>query len=559
MNVIAGKEHPLSGIFSKLFDFHIPGYQRPYSWTTTETSELLSDLYEAFRTNPQGSYFLGSIVLIKKDEQTPHADVVDGQQRLTTLTILLSVFASKFTGEWLHDCDGYLKEPGSKVEGRDSEPRLHLRKKDEDYFGMVQRYDVSALQKSTPANEAQKHIKENWECVNTFLTNWSDKEIEYFFQFIMTRCYIIAVTTPTEESAFRIFSVLNDRGMDLLPVDILKSEIIGKIHEEKKQTDYTGKWENMEIELGRNGFNDLFTYIRMIYAKVKSRQTLVQAFKEDVLEKEKDRSAESFIDDVLTPYQKAYDQISRQAYESTANAEEINRLFGWLNNIDFSDWIPAAMLFLRKFGNDSNAVLAFFKKLERFSAFLHLTNKDVFERINRFAMILEELDSPDCNGYNIKSVDLTEDEKKKFLETLDGPVYDDLTARRRNYLIMRLDSFVSDQSKATDYKQHVLSIEHVLPQTVDPDSEWAIWWPDLEVRKKWLHRIGNLVPLSRRLNSAAQNYKFDEKKKKYFKNSAGACAYPLTAQVTDTIVWKPEIVEKRQKDLLKIFKENWEL
>ncbi|MEW3673880.1 HNH endonuclease family protein, partial [Pseudomonas aeruginosa] len=86
---------------------------------------------------------------------------------------------------------------------------------------------------------------------------------------------------------------------------------------------------------------------------------------------------------------------------------------------------------------------------------------------------------------------------------LDGNVYE-MTARRRNYLILRLDSFVS--AMAANYTPNVLTIEHILPQTVDPASEWATTWPDAVMRMKWLHRLANLVPLTRARNSKALNY-----------------------------------------------------
>ena len=83
-NKITGKEYPLSKIFSSDFEYHIPGYQRPYAWTEEETGILFDDLYEFFQTEPVDNYFLGSIVLIK-DETDRKADVIDGQQRLTKI------------------------------------------------------------------------------------------------------------------------------------------------------------------------------------------------------------------------------------------------------------------------------------------------------------------------------------------------------------------------------------------------------------------------------------------------------------------------------------------
>ena len=100
------------------------------------------------------------------------------------------------------------------------------------------------------------------------------------------------------------------------------------------------------------------------------------------------------------------------------------------------------------------------------------------------------------------------------------------------------------------YDSRILTIEHVLPQTVAAGSQLEKWWPDEDQRWQWLHKIGNLLPLAKRTNSQAQNYDFDVKKEKYFMGKAGVAAYALTTQVLSHDIWTPEIVEKRQKELL---------
>ena len=130
---ITGKEYQLSKIFSKEFEYYIPAYQRPYAWTEEQTEKLFDDLYNFYLTEQTDNYFLGSIVLIKEDE-IPKADVIDGQQRLTTLTIFVSVIASMLTGDIRKSCDNYLREPGNVLEGLEPKPRLHLRQKDQEFF-----------------------------------------------------------------------------------------------------------------------------------------------------------------------------------------------------------------------------------------------------------------------------------------------------------------------------------------------------------------------------------------------------------------------------------------
>ena len=106
----------------------------------------------------------------------------------------------------------------------------------------------------------------------------------------------------------------------------------------------------------------------------------------------------------------------------------------------------------------------------------------------------------------------------------------------------------------------LLSIEHVLPQTVPSGSEWEKTLTDLEERSFWLNKIGNLIPITKRHNSKAQNYDFNTKKEKYFKNNdTGVTSYALATDVLNYTEWTPEIVKKRQQKLIEIYKKGWNL
>ena len=146
--------------------------------------------------------------------------------------------------------------------------------------------------------------------------------------------------------------------------------------------------------------------------------------------------------------------------------------------------------------------------------------------------------------------------KSEMLQVLDGDIYL-MTARRRNHLLLRLDAFLGDG--AATYDNGLLTIEHVLPQTVDPASNWQTLWPDEALRKRWVHRLANLVPLTQKRNSKAQNYDFDTKKSAYFGGKHGVSSYVLTTQVLNSASWTPAIVSQRQLDLIDVLANRWDL
>lgn len=559
-NKITGKEYPLSKIFSSDFEYHIPGYQRPYAWTEVETGVLFDDLYDFFQTEPVDNYFLGSIVLIKEDDK-PYAEVIDGQQRLTTLSILFAAMANSFKDkQYGISCRKYLQEAGSILEGIPAQPRLFLREKDQSFFSTyIQDIQLDALAQidmTTLDTEAKRHIQRNCQVLRDKFeeTFAEDSELLAFCHFLLTRCFLVAVSTPNQESAFRVFSVMNSRGLDLLPTDIIKSKTIGKLPADE-QVRYTEKWENMENLTGRDGFNEVFTHTRTIFAKERPKKNLLEEFSEYVM---KVIPPKELIDNYLIPYTNAYYQLKNCAFSATQNADEINNLLYWLNKTNNYDWMPPAIKFLSEHSNDSAYVLWFIRKLERLASYLLVTSQDVNHRMDRYKWVLVEMDVRSNHSLSdpLINIELTKWEKEKFLEALNGEIYT-MTAQRRNYIIQRLDSFVSDG--AASYNTKIFTIEHVLPQHPTENSNWMKLWPDAQVQKYWLNRIANLVPLTRQHNSSAQNYDFDVKKDKYFSSKNGTSSYTLTTQVLSVQEWTPAVVKKRQEMLIKTFSDRWEL
>lgn len=587
MSVITGKEYLLKDIFSDAFSYKIPAGQRPYSWEERQAEDLFDDLYDFFINNPPTAnpaadnyYFLGSIV-ITKQKNIPDSEVTDGQQRLVTLTILLATIAANSVGPDQTDIYEFIWAKGNKISGIAASPRLTIRGKDQQFFeDNIQRKILDAAKLRAMENfvsrtdildtEAKIKIRANCgvflkKIKDTFGKNADD--LSKFVSFLMTRCNLVVVITDDSDSSYRVFTVINARGMDLSPVDLIKANVIGQMPL-SEQNKYADKWEDLEIQAKRQGFGDVFSHLRMIYVKKKAQGTLLKEFNNFVIPEIKKAAAAAkkhpsmyIIDDLLEPYVKAYVTIKNQNYSSTNPAvdAEINNFLMWLNKIDNDDWIPSTMKFFMEKSGDPNYLRWFVQKMERLSAYMHITSYSINQRILRYEKVLNEMEkNPNHNLANpLKSIELDDNEKKDFLNELNGDIYR-LTARRRSYVILRLDSFVA-AGQNSNYNPAILSIEHVLPQTVAQGSQWEYWWPNPDERDNWLHKIANLVPLTRRHNSAAQNHDFSKKKTDYFKNKNGTISYPLTTQVISEKDWTPAVVQARQKNLLDTFKKNWEL
>jgi hypothetical protein len=202
------------------------------------------------------------------------------------------------------------------------------------------------------------------------------RHFRYFFAILHAHPpfprHLVASTTPCApdlDSAYRIFSVLNSRGLELSPTDILKSEIIGGIAQSQRER-YTQKWEDTEDDLGRSSFETLFGHIRMIYRKAKPQGTLLKEFRDHV---SKEMNPIQLIDNVLLPMSDVYEELSDAAYTSTERAEVVNESLHWLNRLEFNDWLPPALTFAVRWRSKPQAMEAFCRDMERLAYSMLIT------------------------------------------------------------------------------------------------------------------------------------------------------------------------------------------
>lgn len=546
---IKASEQNLGKVFCDDYLFEIPFYQRPYAWTKDEVGELLDDLLFAMKAGDDAPYFLGSIVLIRDDGA--RSKVIDGQQRLTTLTILLCVLRDLADDEVMSGAlDGCVRQRPNPLTGAQEVVRLRLRLRDQDFFhAKVQRCGaVRDLFEHLPrgTTDSQRRIFENARYLYEKLSGEDNDCRRILSEFIIRHCYLVVVSTRDTSSAYRIFSVMNDRGLDLTPPDILKAEVVGDI-DETDQQEYSEKWENIEQELGRSRFADLFAHIRMVYAQAKARRNLQDEFRDFVLTRQ---TGSAFVDGILEPYASAYERVLGMFSEDG----RVSTRLRYLNRLDNNDWIPPALAFFRLHPHDPDNLARFIADLERLAYGLFIRRANINERIARYAAILQTIEQGDEVWLPEGPLQLREDEEEEIVRTLEGPIY--TLPRVPKPLLLRLDGLLAGAGARYDYP--VISIEHVLPQNPRECSQWFRWFPEEEERTSWTHRLANMVLLSRRKNGRASNLEFEDKKTTYFMED-GVAPFALTTQVVGESEWTPSVLERRQRMLVAALRREWRL
>lgn len=545
-------------VFSDDFEYAIPNYQRPYSWEEEQCTQLIDDIHSfAFKSDSFSEltpYFLGSIVIIKKPEETL-SNIVDGQQRLTTLTILLSCL--RFLSQKKEHKDSLTKriyQEGDELEGTTETYRLKTRKKDQDYFKkLIQEPNGLDLfekepKKFMPENDSQARMLGNTQAILKSLTKdkkYDQDQLKRLTAYIIQKCTLVVVKSTDEEIAFRIFNVLNDRGLDLSIADIIKSEIIEKTPKDK-QDDYTQKWEDAEGYLGIEAFKNFFSHLRSIYAKKKAEKAVLAEIREYV---KPSQDPINFIDNILKPFTDAYQGIRKANYESPENAEAVNNIFKKLKRVSHNDWYPPAILYLAKHKEDHTSILKFFNAYDDFTFGLEGMSATLNERIDRYAKIMEAVENNQDLFVHPSPLLLSEADQTRIKNNLGGTSL--YRKRMLKPVLAKIEEGLNDNSITIDYGS--LSIEHILPQS--PSDEYWTSRFNIEDQVNQTNCLGNLSLISVRKNSQAKNYPFDKKINVYFKADGKSTNLAMVSEINVGSNWTPTRIENRQTHLIKKFLE----
>jgi hypothetical protein len=436
---------------------------------------------------------------------------------------------------------------------------LILRDLDHPFFAknVLQNLKLSGLQSvaQEDLDDPQRKLAGNCRHFVVELEKLSAERRDSLTQFLVQHTYLVIVATPNVESAFRIFSVLNDRGLDLTVADILKAEIIGRIPE-KDRRQFNTKWEDAEQALGAEEFATLFSHIRMIHGRTKLRKSVLEEFRTTV------KSAvepKTFVTEELLPFADSYRDILQSDFSSAdADADKkVNHALRLLHRMGDRDWVPPALQYLRRYRGEPIRLAEFFIGLERLAAALWIQRHDVNGRIERYGALMNAIDANQELVNAESPLQLSAQEKAAVSTALDGNIYEISPKAKRTMILLRLDEAL--QSGEAKYDVPRITVEHVLPQNPPAGSLWEIWWPEPSSRELNVHRLGNLALLNQRQNSAAKNWEFDKKKEKYFKTKGGATPFHITNEVLLKNEWTTGVFEDRQARFQKTLKEIWKL
>ncbi|MEO1328693.1 MAG: DUF262 domain-containing HNH endonuclease family protein [Pseudomonadota bacterium] len=535
--------------------FTTPSYQRPYAWTTEEIGRLFADLRHhqtigGRNGEDPGPYFLGSMVFVDPPAAQARR-IVDGLQRLMSLTILLAV---------LRDLDPVASGLAAghvlarRRFGGAVEPLVRPRRSGDAafFYDNIQRPGATQNLAETiaPETDAQARMLENALWLRAALSDVSQRELRWLAEFILRGCVLIEVTAPNEDLAHKVFQVMNDRGLDLRVNDVLKSDVVGALPEAEREPAAT-RWEDLEADLGVDAFTQLFGHIRKLHRPEKAQRAILTELREIL---RPDERPSEFLSTELIPRGRALHAIRTATIPLAAHAERVNRLVRGLRRLPNSDWETLAVGFLADRRPRGDEALVFMTELDRLAYAMALASADENTRLKRFAKPINALRDGATIAELCAILDLTDNEKKTARSVLNGPFY--TKERIRLPVLLRIDEQLADSGAWYDAK--IITVEHILPRNPPEGSPWLEAFPNADERRKLTDRIGNLTLLSRHKNIACANYPFVRKTLEYF--AVGATTpFALTTRLITKTEWNAEALKQRQQELVDVACRMWRL
>lgn len=549
-------EKAIRTLFSDDFWFNIPSYQRPYVWGKDNIIDLLDDIVYAFKYNPQDKYFLGSLVLQEKNKY--EYDILDGQQRLTTLCIFMAVLRDLAKDSSLKDAlQSLLFAKGNKFKGIKDKARLtfEIRNEVEEFFqnciikenGTYSIEEFIKLNNISDTNISIKNISKAIFTIREFIENNEcdvDFEHENFFNFIYENLIFAYVCSDTREQAFRLFTILNNRGIPLTTADILKSLNLDKV-EEKERREYAKKWEELEEKYGEK-FDRFLNFVRTIKLKEKVRKNLLEEFEEKIYKKGLMNYGKTSID---------YLKITSDNYDKLIsfdmNLDGLDNRYKNLVTImkigfNSEEWIPAILYYYEKFKLEN--LYEFTKFLDNKFMGDWINRETAPKRLENMSKILKYIELAKTSNEVIENRELFEFDKDRFFYEINGNIYGQ---RYCKYLLLKVENYKMDNDMAfiSEYKN--ISVEHILPQNPKAESLWRKEFTD-EERGYWTNKLANLMLIPRRKNSQLSNSEFEDKKKRYKKENL--TIFPSNNHIyLNTKKWNILELEKRQIEINEIF------
>ncbi|PEC50296.1 DUF262 domain-containing protein [Bacillus sp. AFS096315] len=498
----------------KVNKFIIPEYQRPYAWSDEQIQTLFDDLVEYTENDNESTYFLGTIV--SYENENDEQEIIDGQQRITSLFLLLRALYSKLNSmtetkevkNFKGQIESALWEQDELTAEVDYEKTLIesrvMRDEGNETFAKI-------LISGTIEDGAKDNYSLNYKSFTELIEKYATNEPELFFWFIrnvLNKAILLPITADSQDTALTIFSTLNDRGLALSDADIFKAKIYNHLDAEGKAV-FIEQWQQLDDEAtnANESIQKLFYYY-MFYLralendrntttpgirKYYSRNNFEQLYKSEVMNNLKT---------VLNLWHVVNNRIEIEDEDWSKNIE-VKQVLDALSSYPNEFWkYPVVIYYLKYHGSQDfeELFLRFLKKLLAVLAARYIVTPTINAVKRGILNLNSEIIRSSTPIFDFATVD--EQELKLKIKTAH---------RNTVRMLLKILAYQSQEELLPEKWE----VEHILPQ------KWqSSYFPrnsDGEV-KELVEHIGNKIPFEKKLNIIASNGYFKKKQESYEKS-----------------------------------------
>lgn len=528
----------------------VPEWQRSYSWDSPRVEIFWSDLLNFSGRYPDANindqeYFLGALVIVDADGQQL---LLDGQQRLATATVLLSVVRD-YLDEYRRDAAGRIQQRYiADIDDATNSTtyKLTMNRYDKDFFQREIQEFPAQDPKPTPKlashhaiRAAREFFKKEFEAKYANLGRGVPAyEWALRVQKVLTNhVSVVAVRSADEDNASSVFETLNDRGIGLSTPDLLRTLLLRRANDEVEREEIIALWQSiLEIEDEANVQHFLRHYWLSHYGDIKThalyreiKQFIETEGKESVVFSRELSAGATLYRDIVTATESEPDlRRSLQAVEMLGATSLLPAILSAYSIEDIEGRKRFLNVLVATFVRHSVIGTLEMSKLETiaFDVARQLRTDRAFEpSIARLAAFV-----PDDEQFTTKfrTARLSRSKSARYI------------LRELEHAIRKTQELVVEGTER-------VHVEHIYPQTPAADQRWK----DHDL---WVDRIGNLTLLARRLNEKIRNSKFIDKKPEYEKSDL-----LLTRQLLGYEDWNPAHINERQEWMSGFVKDIWKV
>lgn len=587
------------------FYYTIPKYQREYTWSYREWEALYDDISEN-----NDEYFIGSIICIPLgDAINPYLEVIDGQQRLTTISLFLTAIYTRLKehkAEMSEDDEDVLPSLRKSLKSKNSPNEMKL-------VPQVQNYNLDdfnhlmdgiALRKASTSKHPYYAQRKIARCYNYFLKR-IDKEIESLndesvVDFLLGKynkvkqAMLVKIEVSSHSDAYVLFESLNNRGTPLTAIDLMKNLIMAKAEGNNLTIDDCfNRWQTLLGNLSED-YSIQERFFRQYYNAFKHR--LNQPFQSDADRKKDPLGVVATRSNLLNIFESL---INKDLPSFLDDILQCGQIYSWLilqdtienpyrkalEDLDHIQGAPSYLLLMYLMRNQEELAVSeeqinlIIRLLAKYFVRRNITDYPNTRDLTRIFMdIISKLEEAQATGDKVVSmiIDILSTptncaSDEQFRRSLEGDVYKDNVGATRYILCKLAEAAMTQETwtdlwRRTDKKVFVWTIEHIFPEGQNIPESWVnmIADGDKELAKQYLeeytHKIGNLTITG--YNSTLGNKSFEEKRDRKSKDGQRFIGYKngldINCEIATMDKWTVDDIKTRTAtlvdELMKVYK-----